>query len=487
MIFSKFTFNSKLPKYKQLEKFIINNINKENLIYGNKLPSTRELSKLLKVSRNLIVSVYENLESAGYLEIRNGSGTFVILNRVRKKNNISENILWESYINKSGKMARELDIVKTQYKWEKGMIAFKSIAPDENLFDLKGFKRAFLDMFSIEGNKILNYGYAKGYQKLIDWLKEYMKCKGVNTDGKDILITNGFTEGFNLVTDTIINKKDGVLVEEPTHNTALKILKLNEVELISITMDKDGINYDILKKKILEKKPKFIYITPSYHNPTGIVMSAERRSMVYKILRDNNIIIIEDGFNEELLYLNSHLLPLSSYSNRNDFIYIGSFSKILYPGLRIGWILADNKLIDTLESVKRTKTIHCSTLDQAILYYYLNGGDFEKYIKKVRKYYADKYRLIVEFINKYINYEEISGEGGLHVFIKLKKNYSVKKIIDECYKKGVIFMPGSVFYKKGDDDSTIRLGFSKLTDKEIEKGIKVIGEVIYLQNIDNNK
>ena len=157
-------------------------------------------------------------------------------------------------------------------------------------------------------------------------------------------------------------------------------------------------------------------------------------------------------------------------------IYIWSFSKLLFPGIRVGWILADKNVIDILESVKRCKNIHTSFLDQGILYEYLRSGSFERQIKKVRKVFKEKYELAVECINKYINPTFIWGEGGLHIYIGIE-GVDSRKLLDECYKKGVIFTPGDIFSVDYSCKNTLRLGLSRLSLNEIKEGIKIIGEV----------
>lgn len=476
MIFSSFKINDKEKIHVQIERHIKDNIEKGILKKGSKLPSTREVSKFLSISRNSVILAYELLESEEIIESVKGKGTFVAVENKSSKGDLHIN--WEDMISDYGNICEELDIVKNELPWKKGMISFKSIAPDESLFDLEEFKRAFLSVFSVEGDKLLNYGYAKGYKPLIDYLKEYMRKKGVDVENKDILITNGFTEGFDILLSTLTNKGDTIVCEEPTHNTAIKIMKSHGLNIKSVKMDADGINTKLLDEALNECSAKLVYLIPSYHNPTGIVMKGEKRQEVYKICEKHKVPILEDGFNEELLYSSSHVAPLASLcGSGNGIVYIGSFSKILFPGLRIGWILADEKLINKLESVKRTRNIHSSFLDQAIFYKYMESGAFKRYMKKIRKHYRDKYNFTLLQVKKYIPYEYILGEGGLHIFIKLK-GVNGRDVLKECYKRGVVFMPGDIFYSNEDGAERIRLGFSRVSEEDIEKGIKIIGEVI---------
>lgn len=476
MIFSSLNLNSEEKIHIQIENHIKNEINNGLLQKGSKLPSTREVSKLLSISRNSVITAYENLEEEGIIESLKGRGTFVKASSKMQKGDLTIN--WEDMINDYGKLCEELDIVKTELPWKKGMISFKSIAPDGSLFDLEEFKRSFLNAFSLEGDKLLNYGYAKGYKPLIEYIKKYMKNKGVSLEGRDVLIINGFTEGFDILLSTLTIDGDKVACEEPTHNTAIKMMKTHNLDIKPIKMNKDGIDIESLEKTLKESKPKFIYLIPSYHNPTGIVIKGEKRQEVYNVCEKYKVPIIEDGFNEELLYSSSHVAPIASLcSNGNGVVYVGSFSKILFPGLRIGWIFGDARLIDILESVKRERNIHSSFIDQAVFYKYMESGAFKKYMKKIRKHYKDKYNFTLEQVKKYIPNDYILGEGGLHIFIKLK-GINGRDVLKECYERGVVFMPGDIFYNGDNGEDTIRLGFSRVSEEEIEKGIKIIGDVV---------
>lgn len=476
MLFSDFKFNDNKPIYIQIENHIKDSIERGLLLKNSKLPSTRELSKLLGISRNSIIMAYEDLESEGIIKTLKGKGTYIALEK--EKSAVDYNIDWNSYINDYGNICNDMDILKTELPWEKGMISFKSIAPEENLFDIEEVKRSFLNSISIEGNKLLNYGYAKGYSPLIDYLKSYMRGKGIEVDDKEILITNGFTDAFDIVISSLCNEGDSIICENPTHNTAIKIMKAHKLNIIGVPMDEEGILIEELEVALKKHKPKLGYIIPSYHNPTGIVTKGARREVLLKVFEKYKVPIIEDGFNEELLYSSSHIPALASFaSGSNGIIYLGSFSKILFPGLRLGWIMADKSLVDLLESVKRARSIHCSFLDQALLYNYMKSGGFHKYVKKVRSHYRKKYKYTIKEIKRYIEHESILGEGGLHVFIKLK-DINARKVLELCYKQGVIFTPGDIFYIDESGNNTLRIGFSRVSEEEITKGLKIIGECV---------
>ncbi|MGA3599570.1 PLP-dependent aminotransferase family protein [Lysinibacillus agricola] len=476
-MFNDFKLVDDRPVYVQLKDYLKEMIMKGHLLEHQKLPSTRELSKLLSVSRNTVLNAYADLEQEGIIYAVKGKGNFV--GKVTTLKTPSIELNWKERLNKATLLADELDLIRQDIHWKKGMISFNSVAPEEKLFDVENFKRAFLTRMSMEGDIVLNYGYAKGYKPLIEYLLHYMEIKGVDISNKDMLITNGFTEGLDILISSLAKKSGRVLCENPTHHAALKLFRLHGLEIHGIDMQDDGIDIDQVEKSLLEKDFDFAYLIPSYHNPTGIVTSSEKRNAIIQLFSKHQIPIVEDGFNEELRYSGSHLAPLMTFIGAgNSIVYISSFSKILFPGLRVGWILADKQLIHCLESMKRARTIHTSTLDQAVLYQYLLDGYFEKYLKKARSVYKKKYELARQACKQYIPFKRMTGDGGLHLFIELEEGINARILLEKCYKKGVVFYPGDVFYTNGGGSNTFRLGFSRLQDEDIVRGIQIIGDTL---------
>ena len=472
-MFSDFRTEKNAPVYVQLGNYIRGLILKGMFQNDEKLPSTRELADMLRLSRNTVNCAYEKLQEEGMINIVEGKGAYISHESQSKE--FGWSIDWEERLSAYGRTAEELDIIKHELAWKKGMISFKSIAPDESLFDLQEFRRSFLSRMSVEGEKILNYGYAQGYRPLINHLMDYMKRKGIDTSRKSIVITNGFTEGFDLVLSALAEPGDRVLCENPTHNTALKIMKLHGLRIEGITQENDGVNIGELKDRLEKGSYKLAYLIPSYHNPTGVVMSADKRLQCFNLLKEHDVPIIEDGFNEELRYSGAHVSPIASLgSGSSGVIYIGSFSKVLFPGIRIGWVLADEKLAGCLESVKRSRNIHTSTLDQAVLFDYLENGGYEKYIKKARRFYKEKYEFAAACARKNIPVRSMMGSGGLHIFLELE-GISSRELLQKCYEKGVVFTPGDIFYAGRGGECTLRLGFSRVSLEDIEKGFKIIG------------
>jgi DNA-binding transcriptional MocR family regulator len=464
--------------YLQIKDYIKGLILSGVLLPGVKLPASRELAAILKVSRNTIVQAYQYLEDDGFIHTLKGRGVFVAGVAVRKEQE-NANFNWESRVNGFAQKAVALDIEKNELRWEKGMLSFKSIAPDPKLFDIEDFKRAVLNRLSAEGEKLLNYGYARGYKYLLEYLTGYMKNKGVETSGKELLITNGFTEGFNLLLSALTSSGDKVICENPTHNTALKIMRLAGLQITGVPVETSGIDLEVLEDLLSKEQFKLGFLIPSYHNPTGLVMAPEKRVAILKIFEQHQVPVIEDGFNEELRYYGSHVAPLMALAGSgNGVIYLGSFSKVLFPGLRLGWIMADTKLIAYLESVKRSFNIHTSFLDQAILYEFLQSGSFEKYLRKARKVYREQHQTATKLALEHIPCRRIWGEGGLHIFVELDESISAREVLKECHRRGVLFMPGDIFYTDGGGKNTFRLGISRVSQEEMEQGFRIIGKAV---------
>ncbi|GGG01963.1 PLP-dependent aminotransferase family protein [Paenibacillus aceti] len=490
-MFQDFKLVDDRPVAIQVKEYVKRLIIKGALQADQKLPSTREMSGLLKVSRNTVIAAYEGLADDGFTYAIPGKGSYVaaMVGQLAEDMGGADGsstwqIDWKARMNEYATSAVELDMMKQGIRGRKGTISFTSIAPDEQLFDLGDVKRAFMDRMSIEGQVLLNYGYAKGYKPLIDYLMRYMENKGVDVNGKDMLITSGFTEGFGIVLSALrpAGRRGAALCENPTHHTAIKNLRLQGFEITGIPMERDGIDVEQLEAVLQKRAHHFdlAYLTPSYHNPTGIVMSAAKRSAVVKLMMRYQIPVIEDGFNEELRYSGAHIAPLMATAGQgNGVIYIGSFSKVLFPGLRVGWVLGDRALIDNLESIKRARTIHTSTIDQSILYQYLLNGNFDKYVKKARTEYKRKYELTKACCETYLPEAQLSGDGGLHLFLTFPSRVDTRELLEACTERGVIFTPGDRFFiQEGEGTNTLRLGFSRVTDEHIERGIQIIGEQV---------
>ncbi|EPY11854.1 DNA-binding transcriptional regulator, MocR family, contains an aminotransferase domain [Paenibacillus sp. cl6col] len=465
------------PAYLQVRDYLRLLINRGWLTADQKLPSTRELGNVWGVSRNTVIAAYQELADEGLIYSIPGQGSYA--SPAERADTIIANMDWNKRMSEKAQTAERMDVMKHGVRGERGMISFMSIAPDESLFPLQYVKQALVDRIAAEGEIMLNYGYAQGYQPLIEELKQYMESKGIDMKGKDMLITNGFTEGLDIVLSAMDKRHGRVICENPTHHSAIKLFKMHGLEIEGIAMEHDGMNMEQVTNALEERSYDLAYLIPSYQNPTGVVMSPSKRMTAIRLFAKHGIPVIEDGFSEELRYSGAHVAPLIACAGgANHVIYIGSFSKILFPGMRIGWIIADEQLISYLVSMKRARTIHTSTLDQAVLYQYLHNGHFESYLKKAKSVYKRKYEWAVQCCEQHIPLRRLWGDGGLHLFIELDPSVNVEDVLMKCREQGVLFTPGSRFYTDGGGANTFRIGFSRVSEPDIERGTRIIGNVI---------
>lgn len=475
-MFGDLKLTSESPIYQQISAYIRELITSGALRKGVRLPSTRELSHILKVSRNTVIMAYQELQDAALIENIHGQGAYV--NAVTAHQEQQPVLDWRRRISDYGRTAWDLNETATAWQWRPGMIPFNSLAPDESIFEIEEIKRAFLNRISLEGEKLLNYGDAQGYRPLIEYLKHYLEEKGVDFRGKDLLITNGFTESFSLVMAALTDPGDRVVCENPTHNLALDIMKLSGMQVCGVPMREDGIDPSDLEQALAQPGVKLGFIMPSYHNPTGLVMAPEKRRKVLELFGKYQVPLVEEGFNEELRHSGAHVSPLIALAGAgNGVVCLGSFSKILFPGIRIGWISGDAELIAYLERIKFYRNIYTSLLDQAVLYEYLQNGRFQQYLKRAKKLYKEKYEQALALAGQYIPCRRVWGDGGLHLLIELD-GIEARQLLPRCYQKGVLFTPGDIFYSDGSGRDSLRLSVSRVDRWEIEQGFALIGEAI---------
>jgi DNA-binding transcriptional MocR family regulator len=475
-MFDHFRVTADGPLYLQITNFIKELIAGGALHDGVRLPSTRELGQVMNVSRNTVVQAYQELERTELIRIVRGQGAYVTATGDKPVHR--PKLDWEQRINGYAKAASELKSHTAEYPWREGFISFNSIAPDERIFDLDDLKRAFLNRVGFEGEKLLNYGEVRGYRPLIDYLQRYLEMKGVNFEGKEILITNGFTESFNLVLAALTNPGDQIICENPTHNLALNIMRLGGLAIAGIPVGEDGIAVAALEQALAGGGVKLGFLIPSYHNPTGLVMPAQKRLEVLSCFERYRVPLVEEGFNEELRFSGSHVSPLLALArDGNGVIHLGSLSKILFPGLRIGWIIGDARLIHYLESVKFFRNIYASLLDQAILCEYLQHGRFQTYLRRAKAHYKARYEHALRLVEHYLPYRRVWSSGGLHIFLELQ-GIDTRQLLDYCYQRKVLFTPGDIFYTDGAGRNTLRLSISRLSPSQMEQGLAIIGDGI---------
>lgn len=372
------------------------------------------------------------------------------------------------YKNIKGSFIREINKLANK----KEFISFAGGLPNNELFPNYELKQVFKNFSQNLPNDIFQYAPTAGLDKLILLIKQQFNLK------EELLISNGAQQALDLVSAVFINSKDRVLVEEPTYLGATGVFKSYGARCESVSLQKDGIDLDILENKLKNKTYKFLYIIPNFQNPSSISYTNKKRKALAKLAIKYNLIIIEDDPYAYLDFKNKLKTKVFDYAPNNT-IYLGSFSKILIPALRIGYIMANKTLLSKINIAKQYKDLHTNLFSQYILYEYLKEFDIFKHIKELQETYEKKANLFYITIKKELGdiLEINRPKGGMFVWAKLKDDRDTYKLYDEAIKQKILYVPGIMFCENKKNISFFRFNFTNSTNKEIIEGIQRLKKV----------
>ena len=365
------------------------------------------------------------------------------------------------------------------------LISFAGGMPNNQLFPIEQID-AIYNQLPREIKEIgFQYGPTSGYPPLVSTLRKYLRKKGLPVDTHRLLITTGSLQAISIITQEFVNTGDPILLENPSFVGAISIFETYGAQMNSIPIDEDGIRIDLLIEKIesLSEKPKFLYITPNYHNPAGIIYSLERKKELLRVLEKYDILLIEDDAYSELYFdeQEKHLTQsMISMKSEVEIVYTGSFSKILGPGFRLGWLLASPDIYEKSESIKQALDACTSNFTQILANEFVKTGALDHYLKFLRKEYRTRHAILEDHLKKYMP-DAITWnipKGGFYVWLKLPKHIRATDILQETAKQKVMFIPGRTFDPHSTKDDCIRLSFSNVAIQDIEKGVRVIGEAL---------
>lgn len=462
------------PLYLQLRDALRARILSGELPPG-KLPSSRELAQAMHLSRGTVDEAYRYLMEDGLLETRRGLGTFVLPTaRVQATPSGLKGPDWESMITPSARrFTHYREEVGRMERPAAGVISFASLAPDHHVFSAEAFRKAMNDALAREGGVLLNYGYVPGYEPLRGYLKEYLGSKGIDFAGQQLLITNGFRQGVELVLRTLVEEGETVFVEAPCYNGVLGLLKSRGARIVPIEMDGQGMSAQALERALQKERPKLIYCVPTYQNPTGLNMSFERRERILSLCAQYGVPVLEDGFSEELRYRGESYPALKAMDRSGVVIYAGSFSKVLFPGLRVGWVVAPEALARYLLNEKYNEDIHTAVLQQAGLYEFCRRGHLERHLRASRALYRQRMETMLSELERH--FSDIAhwprSDGGFSVFVSFEEGVDTRRLLKAARRSGVLYVPGDVFYPDGRGKNSLRLGFSRLECDKIVEGM----------------
>lgn len=368
----------------------------------------------------------------------------------------------------------------------KNLISFAGGMPNNDLFPVKQIDEIYNSLPEDIKKLCFQYGPTSGYPPLIKSLQSYLAKKGLEVDGNKILITTGSLQAIAIITQEFVNEGDIILTENPSFVGALSVFETAGAEIHSIPIDKDGIDIKALKSKIesLDRTPKFLYVTPNYHNPAGIIYSPERKKELLEVLSGTGIILLEDDAYSDLYFSEDekHLTEaMKSFGVKDvEIIYTGSFSKILGPGFRLGFMLSSEEIFEKAETVKQALDACTSNFMQVLANKFLAQHKLEPYLEFLRNEYSERKNLLQQLLKTYMPEEIIWNEpkGGFYIWLKLPSHIKSTDIFKESVTKGVVFVTGRTFDPASKKDDRLRLSFSNTPKDRIEEGIIILSETI---------
>jgi 2-aminoadipate transaminase len=358
------------------------------------------------------------------------------------------------------------------------IISFAGGLPNPKSFPVKEVEEAVSKVLETKGKEVLQYSTTEGYMPLREYIAQRYLKKGLKVDRDQILITNGSQQGIDLTGKVFLNKGDKVLFENPTYLAAIQSFGLLDAEFESVPLLEDGVDIDSLTKVLDEDDIKLFYSVTNFQNPTGITYSLKKRKKVAEILKDKDTVFLEDNPYGEIRFLGEDLPPVKSYLDEG--VLLGSFSKIVSPGMRLGWIVAPEDVMEKLVIAKQASDLHSNYFTQRVVYQYLTDNDVDKHIEKIREMYRNQRNLMVEMIAEHFpdGVDYTKPEGGMFLWVTLPEGLSSLELFDLAIRENVAFVPGKAFFSKGGGDNMLRLNFSNSSEEKIEEGMGRLGGAI---------
>jgi 2-aminoadipate transaminase len=359
-----------------------------------------------------------------------------------------------------------------------GVINFAGGLPASELFPLEQLQKCMIEVTKKHGQKAFQYSLSMGIPELRELIAERATQRGSVSKADNILVTNGSQQAIELIARVFIDKGDYILTENPTYLGALQAFNYYQAHYTTVEMDNDGMIIEQVEEKIKKYNPKLIYTVSNFQNPTGISLSKQRRIELIDLATSYNIPILDDNPYGEIIFTGEKIPTLKSYGG-DEVIAVRSFSKIISPGLRVGWINAHEETLAYFEKVKQCTDLHTTSFGQYLIYEYMKNGYLDPHIEIIRADYKAKRDIMLKTIRETfpdgVTWTE--PNGGFFLWVELPSHVSAKDLLPKAVERKVAYVYGQPFYPNGGGENTLRLNFCNATLENIVEGISRLAEL----------
>ena len=371
------------------------------------------------------------------------------------------------------------EILKVTQKPE--IISFAGGLPNPISFPQEELKVSMNRIATKYGDKIYQYSTTMGLDSLREYIVErYKKIWNMNIDIDNVIITTGSQQALDLIGKVFVNEGDKVMVEKPSYLGLLQTFCMYRADFIQTKLNDDGLDIEELKKVLKEQKPKVAYLIPNFQNPTGLTYTKENRKLVFEAIKDEDMILIQDDPYGELRFEEGERIPYIGLNESEKNIYLGSFSKIVTPGMRLGYIIANKEIIKMLETAKQASDLHSNIFGQYLISDYLYNNDLDKHIEKIKKLYKTQAGAMISAMEEYFpkNIKFTHPKGGMFSWVTIPEDKAVLDLFDKAIAKKVAFVPGHPFYVNPKKVNTLRLNYTNADCDTIKEGIKRLAQAL---------
>jgi 2-aminoadipate transaminase len=458
--------DSEVPLYRQLYEQIAARIRSGQMGRGDRLPATRELAGRLGLNRTTVSAAYALLEEQRLIAGQVGRGSFVTGDSPAAEGGVN----WPALLSPAGSSSG----------FGRGEIGFVMSRPSRDLFPLDDFRASCSAVLGrADLADILQLGSPSGYEPLRRRLLDEARAEGLAGPSDDLIITNGCQQALDLIGRVLLRPGDPVAVEDPIYPGLKNLLTGMGAQLVGIPVGPDGLEVGQIERALRER-PRFLVASPNFQNPTGATLPLEARRELLHAARSAGVPVVENDAYGELRYSGEPLPALKQLDETGGTVLLRSFSKVSFPGLRVGWALGPKPLIDRLRQAKEAADLHTDQLSQAVLLEFVESGRLETHRLRVRKAGAERLAATLDGCRRYLPPGAVwtEPEGGMNVWVRLPAPLDAGELLQRARKEGVAFLPGRYFAVGQPDPGALRLSFAGLPPDKIREGLAVLGRIL---------